>query len=86
MNKQVQQKKHLIESNVQSGSGLPCTSPSSSPFKIHDGTIASMAAQIPIAPTMKLTAAEQLIRETKVAAASGDLFMTGKDFVFCQTI
>jgi hypothetical protein len=38
-----------------------------------------MAAAIPIAPTMSLTTAEQLIRETKVAGTSGDLFMTGKN-------
>jgi hypothetical protein len=30
---------------------------------------------------MSLTTAEQLIRQTKVAAASGDLFMTGKGLV-----
>ncbi len=80
-NKQVQQKKYPLESNIKSGSGLPCTTTSESLLKIHDGTIASMVATIPIAPTMKLTAAEKLIRETKVAATSGDLFMTGKDFV-----
>jgi hypothetical protein len=28
---------------------------------------------------MSLTTAEQLIRQTKVAAASGDLFMTGRN-------
>jgi hypothetical protein len=39
-----------------------------------------MAAKIPIAPAMSLTTAEQLIRQTKVAATSGDLFMTGKRF------
>jgi hypothetical protein len=80
-NKQVQQIKYPLESNIKSGSGLPCTTISGSPLKIHDGTIASMVAKIPIAPTMKLTAAEQLIRETKVAATSGDLFMTGTDFI-----
>jgi hypothetical protein len=44
-------------------------------LKVHDGVV-----KIPIVPSMSLTTAEQLIRQTKVAAASGDLFMTGKDF------
>ena len=35
-----------------------------------------MAAKIPIAPTMNLNDAEELIRQTKVAATSGDLFFT----------
>ncbi|CAF4051928.1 unnamed protein product [Adineta steineri] len=74
---QIQQKKFPIEANIESGSGLPCTTTIiQSPSKVHDGTIASIAAAVPIAPTMKLTDGEQLIRETKVAAASGDLFMT----------
>jgi len=80
-NKQVKPKNYPLESNIKSGSGLPCTTISGSLLKIHDGTIASMVATIPIAPTMKLTAAEKLISETKVAATSGDLFMTGTDFV-----
>jgi hypothetical protein len=77
-NKQGQHKKLPIQSTIQSGSGLPT---SDGPMKVHDGTIASMAAAIPIAPTMNLTTAEQIIRQTKVAATSGDLFMTGKVFL-----
>jgi hypothetical protein len=38
-----------------------------------------MAAGVPIAPTVNLTTAEQLIRQKKVAATSGDIFMTGRD-------
>jgi hypothetical protein len=67
-----------IENNIQSGSGLPTTT-SSSPLKFHDSTLASLASKVPIAPTMNLTTAEQLIRQTKVAATSGDIFMTGRD-------
>ena len=77
--KQVHKQRFPVESNIESGSGLPCTTTQQNPLKAHDGTLAAMAAQVPIAPTIKLTAAEQLIRETKVAAASGDLFMTGND-------
>jgi hypothetical protein len=78
-----QHKSYTIESNGQSGSGVPTTTTSTpdGPIRVHDGVIASMAAKIPIAPTMNLTTAEQLIRETKAAATSGDLFMTGNDFV-----
>jgi hypothetical protein len=82
-NKQGQKKNFPVETNIQTGSGLPSTttgSTSNSPLKVHDGIIASMAAKIPIAPTINLTTAEQLIRQTKVAATSGDLFMTGRDF------
>lgn len=67
-----------IENNIQSGSGLPSTP--ELPFNIHDGTLAAMAAKIPIAPTMNLTDAEELIRQTKVAATSGDLFYTGRRY------
>jgi hypothetical protein len=67
-----------LEKNIQSGSGLPTTT-SSSFLKFHDSTIASMAAGVPIAPTVNLTTAEQLIRQKKVAATSGDIFMTGRD-------
>ncbi|UJR08979.1 hypothetical protein I4U23_013229 [Adineta vaga] len=74
--KQLQPKRFPIETNIESGSGLPCITTSQSPLKVHDGIVAAMAAKVPIAPTMKLTEGEQLIRETKVAAASGDLFMT----------
>ena len=74
-------KKLPIETNIQTGSGLPSTTTTSStpdsPLKVHEGIIASIAAKIPIAPTVSLTTAERLIRETKVAATSGDLFMTG---------
>jgi hypothetical protein len=81
-NKQVHHRKYPIESNIEAGSGLPSTIPSKhqAPLKIHDGTIVAMTARIPIAPTMNVTTAEQLIRQTKVAATSGDLFMTGIDF------
>jgi hypothetical protein len=77
-----QNKNFPIETNIQTGSGLPSTTTTSSttpdsPLKLHDGVIASMAAKIPIAPTISLTTAEQLIRQTKVGATSGDLFMTG---------
>ena len=51
---------------------------SDGPLKLHDGALAAMAAKVPIAPTMNLTTADQLIRQTEVAATSGDLFMTGK--------
>jgi hypothetical protein len=80
--RQGHRKNLTIESNIQSGSGLPTAiTGSESPLNVHDGVIASMAAKIPIAPTMSLTTADQLIRQAKVAATSGDLFMTGKDFV-----
>ncbi|UJR37230.1 hypothetical protein I4U23_029939 [Adineta vaga] len=68
-----------LEANIQFGSGLPGTTtspPPDKPLRVHDGALAMMAANIPIAPTMSLTTAEQLIRETKVAGTSGDLFMT----------
>jgi hypothetical protein len=83
-NKQGQHKNLSIQANIQSGSGLPSTTTSTSedPLKVHD---ASMAAKIPLAPTMSLTTAEQLIRQTKVAATSGDLFMTGRDFLIVET-
>lgn len=73
-------KHHALGENIQSGSGLASTTASTPdfPLKVHDGAIASMAAKNPLAPTMSLTNAEQLIRQTKVAATSGDLFMTGK--------
>ena len=69
-----------IQTNIQSGSGLVHASISTTEtqLKVRDETLASVAANIPIAPTMSLTTAEQLIRQTKVAAASGDLFMTGR--------
>jgi len=67
--------KNLPIETIQSGSGLPTTT-ADSPVKNHDGTMASMAAEIP----MSLTNAEQLIRQKKIAATSGDLFMTGRDF------
>jgi hypothetical protein len=58
-----------VQTNIQSGSGLinASISTTESPLKI------------PIVPTMSLTTAEQLIKQTKAAAASGDLFMTGKN-------
>lgn len=79
-NKQAAFKNLPMHTNIQSGSGLANTtmSISDSPLKFHDGMVASMAANIPIAPTMSLTTAEQLIKQTKVAATSGDLFLTGK--------
>lgn len=80
-NKQVYQKNHsMLEANIQSGRGLAGTTTSTpeGPLKVHDGALASMAAKIPIAPTMSLTTAEQLIRETKVAGTTDDLFLTGK--------
>ncbi|CAF3445896.1 unnamed protein product [Rotaria sp. Silwood1] len=78
VSKQGQQKNLPIETNIRSGAGLPHTTTlmSAGPLKVHDGAIASMAANIPIAPGISLPTAEQLIRQTKVAAASGDLFMT----------
>jgi hypothetical protein len=84
INKQNQFTNFPIQANIQSGSGLAdlTSSTPDSPLKVHDGVIGSMAAKIPIAPTMCLTTAEQLIRQTKVAAASGDLFMTGRDLMF----
>jgi hypothetical protein len=79
-NKQSQYKKFSIQTNIQSGSGLAdiTSLTPDRPLKVHDNVI----AKIPIAPTMGLTTAEQLIRQSKVAAASGDLFMTGRDFIF----
>ena len=70
-----------IQTNIQSAPGLVKTTISTPehPLNVHDGLVASMAASIPIAPTMSLTTAEQLIKQTKVAAASGDLFLTGRD-------
>lgn len=68
--------------NIQSGSGLPTTSSATTPecpTKLHDEAITSLATKVPIAPTVSLTTAEQLLKQTKVAAASGDIFMTGKD-------
>ena len=85
-NKQGQHNHHsALHTNVQSGSGVADTVPGG-PLKVHDGALAMMAAQIPIAPTMSLTTAEQLIRETKVARTSGDLFMTGKKFFLEKNI
>ena len=82
-----------MEDNIQSGSGLASTTTSTPdcPLKVHDGVIASMAARVPLAPMMGLNTAEQLIRETKVAATSGDLFLTGRDlrnfhWAMCSTI
>lgn len=78
-NKQAAFKNLPMQTNIHSGSGLANTtmSISESPLKFHDGMVASIAANIPIAPAMSLTTAEQLIKQTKVAAASGDLFLTG---------
>ncbi|CAF4001820.1 unnamed protein product, partial [Rotaria sp. Silwood2] len=76
VNKQGYHKRFPMESNIESGSGLASATTSKNPLKVHDGIIAEMAAKIPIAPTMNLASAEQLIRQTKVAATSGDLFMT----------
>jgi len=64
--------KNLPIETIQSGSGLPTTT-ADSPVKIQDGTI----AKIPIS----LTNTEQSIRQKKLAATSGDLFMTGRDFI-----
>jgi len=58
--------KNLPIETIQSGSGLPTTT-ADSPI------IASMAA--------KITNAEQLIRQKKLAATSGDIFMTGRNFL-----
>ncbi len=83
-NKHVQHNKNLsIKANIQSGSGLPSTTTSTSedPLKVQDSVLASMAAKIPIVPTMSLTTAGQ----TKVAATSGDLCMTGRDFLIVET-
>ena len=70
-----------MENNIQAGSGLASTTTSTpeNPLKVHDGVIASMASKVPLAPMMSLNKAEQLIRETKVAATSGDLFFTAAD-------
>ena len=78
--KQDEHKAFVLEKNIQSGSGLPSTTASSpdGPLKVHDGAIGALAAKIPLAPTMSLETAEQLIRNSKVAATSGDLFLTGK--------
>ena len=80
-NKQAAFKNLPMQTNIHSGSGLANTtmSTSESPLKFYDGMLASIAASIPIAPTMSLTTAEQLIKQTKVAAGSGDLFFTGKN-------
>ncbi|CAF0924460.1 unnamed protein product [Rotaria sordida] len=69
VNKHGQQKNFPIETNIQSGSGLPyaTTLISEGPLKSHDGVMA---------PTMSLTTAEQIMRQKKAAATSGDLFMT----------
>lgn len=79
-NKQAAFKNLPMQTNIHSGSGLANTtmSTSESPLKFHDGMIASIASNIPIAPTMSSITAEELIKQTKVAAASGDLFLTGK--------
>jgi hypothetical protein len=74
-------KNFSIEKNIQSGAGLPTAILAENSLKFHDATIASMAAHIPIAPTMNLTTAEQLIRQKKAAATSGDLFTTGRNFI-----
>ena len=65
------------ESNVSFAAAATNPSASEGPLKLHDGALAAMAANVPIAPTMNLTTADQLIRQTEVAATSGDLFMTG---------
>jgi hypothetical protein len=59
-----------METTIQTGSGLPTTP--EIPLKFHDRTIT---------PTMNLNTTEQLIRRSKLAATSGDVFMTGKDFI-----
>lgn len=82
LNKKNQYKNLPIQTNIQSGSGFDDPTPSTPemPLRVHDGAIASIAAGNPIVPTMSLTTAETIIKQTEVAAASGDLFMTGKDF------
>lgn len=57
-----------LESNIQVGSGLPTASPS--PQELHGSGTAG---------AMNLTVAEQLLRQKKIASASGDVFPTGKD-------
>lgn len=59
-----------LESNIQVGSGLPTASPS--PQELHGSGTAG---------AMNLTVAEQLLRQKKIASASGDVFPTGKDRV-----
>lgn len=73
-----------FERNIQSGSGLPTTTTTTPecPTKLHDETITSLAAKIPITPTMNLTAAERLIRQAEIAAASGDISMTGTERLY----
>ncbi len=54
-----------LESNIQSGSGLPTTT-SSSPMKFRDGgTPTSISSKIPM----------------KAVTSSGDIFMTGRDLM-----
>ncbi len=72
-----------VQNHIQSGSGLVNTSISTTenPLKVHDGVVGSVVTKIPIGPSMSLTTAEQLLKQTKVAAASGDLFMTGRNLL-----
>lgn len=53
-----------LESNIQAGSGLPTASTSLQEFHNSSGN---------------LTTTEQLLRQKKIASASGDVFPTGKD-------
>ncbi|CAF4848127.1 unnamed protein product, partial [Rotaria socialis] len=74
--KGVPQKKFPLESNIELGSGLASATTSQYPSKCHDGNISEMAGKIPIASAMNLATTEQLLRQSKIAGASGDLFTT----------
>ncbi|CAF3905060.1 unnamed protein product, partial [Rotaria magnacalcarata] len=74
--KRVPQKKFPLESNIELGTGLASTATSQYPSKFHDGNISEMAGKIPIVSAMNLTTTEQLLRQSKIAGTSGDLFTT----------
>ncbi|CAF0778856.1 unnamed protein product [Didymodactylos carnosus] len=66
-------KSSTMQTNVDSGAGVPH-------FKqtlAETSTIATaaLASSVPIAPRLKADDAQQLVKETSVAAMSGDLFM-----------
>ena len=84
MTKTQNRQKHVtVEENIQSGSGLPSTTrlKSEDPLKIHHSAAASTVAKTPMGPPLSLTTTEQLIQQTKATFRSGDLFMTGRNFI-----
>ncbi|CAM4747857.1 unnamed protein product [Rotaria magnacalcarata] len=77
VSKQTHHKHYPMETNIQSGQGLPNTTfILEAPVKAHDGVKTSMTPNIHGAPGISLTTAEQLMRQTKVSGIGGDLFMT----------